>query len=237
MSYFDQLVQRSEGGQLFDYHPHGHVQRCQCGQAIFFDNQLCLSCGSALGYHPEEGKLCSIEQEPESDRWTILSEGKLAGTSYTLCENRSSPAQCNWLVTKEENSPFCVACALNLTIPDLSIDRNAEHWHTTEQAKRRLISQLIMLGLPTVSKDLDPKQGLGFELLRQLPDGPAVLTGHMEGVITLNIEEADPAHREKVRQNMYALVAGISRAIRRRASGLQGSAGRALQRRPSGRLE
>ena len=203
MSYFDQLVQRSEGSQLFDYHPHGHVQRCQCGQAIFFDNQLCLSCGSALGYHPEEGKLCSIEQEPESDRWTILSEGKLAGTSYTLCENRSSPAQCNWLVTKEENSPFCVACALNLTIPDLSIDRNAEHWHTTEQAKRRLISQLIMLGLPTVSKDLDPKQGLGFELLRQLPDGPAVLTGHMEGVITLNIEEADPAHREKVRQNMH----------------------------------
>lgn len=81
------------------------MQRCQCGQAIFFDNQLCLSCGSALGYHPEEGKLCSIEQEPESDRWTILSEGKLAGTSYTLCENRSSPAQCNWLVTKKKIHP------------------------------------------------------------------------------------------------------------------------------------
>lgn len=203
MSYFDQLVQRSEGSQLFDYHPNGHVQRCKCGQSVFFDNQLCLRCGSALGYHPEQGKLCSIEPEPESGKWIVRSEGPLAGESFMLCQHRSSAAHCNWMVSKEETAPFCVACSLNLTIPDLNIERNADYWLITEQAKRRLIAQLIMLGLPTVSKKLDPQQGLGFELLRQLPQGPTVLTGHMEGVITLNIEEADPAHREKVRQNMY----------------------------------
>ncbi|WP_022962526.1 zinc-binding metallopeptidase family protein [Halopseudomonas pelagia] len=203
MSYFDQLVQRSDGSQLFDYHPNGHVQRCRCGQAVFFDNQFCLRCGSALAYHPEQGMLCSIEQEPNSDKWVIRSDGPLAGQSFRLCQHRQSAAQCNWLVSNEETAPFCVACSLNLTIPDLSIDRNADYWLTTEQAKRRLIAQLIMLGLPTVSKKLDPKQGLGFELLRQLPGGPAILTGHMDGVITLNIEEADPAHRETVRQNMH----------------------------------
>lgn len=203
MSYFDQLVQRSGGSQLFDYHPNGHVQRCQCGQAVFFDNQFCLRCGSALAYHPEQGMLCSIEQEPNSDQWVIRSEGPLAGRSYRLCQHRNSAAQCNWMVSKEETAPFCVACSLNLTIPDLSIARNADYWLTTEQAKRRLIAQLIMLGLPTVSKQLDAEQGLGFKLLRQQADGPAVLTGHMNGVITLNIEEADPAHRETVKQNMH----------------------------------
>ncbi|WP_178091431.1 zinc-binding metallopeptidase family protein [Halopseudomonas laoshanensis] len=203
MSYFDQLVQRSDGSQLFDYHPNGHVQRCQCGQTVFFDNQFCLRCGSALAYHPEQGKLCSIEQEPNSDKWVIRSDGPLAGQSFRLCQHRQSAAQCNWLVSKEENAPYCVACALNLTIPDLSIPTNADYWLTTEQAKRRLIAQLTMLGLPTVSKNLDAKQGLGFKLLRPIPEGPAVLTGHMDGVITLNIEEADPAHRESVRQNMH----------------------------------
>ncbi|MFO7704210.1 MAG: putative zinc-binding metallopeptidase [Halopseudomonas sp.] len=203
MSYFDQLVQRSGGSQLFDYHPNGHVQRCRCGQAVFFDNQFCLRCGSALAYHPEQGMLCSIEQEPNSNQWVIRSEGPLVGQSYRLCQHRNSAAQCNWMVSKEETAPFCVACSLNLTIPDLSIARNADYWLTTEQAKRRLIAQLIMLGLPTVSKQLDAEQGLGFKLLRQQPDGPAVLTGHMNGVITLNIEEADPAHRETVKQNMH----------------------------------
>lgn len=203
MSYFDQLVQRSEGSQLFEYHPNGHVQRCQCGQPIFFDNERCLRCGSELAFHPEQGKLCSIEPHSEDDRWTVRSEGPLLGQSFKLCQNRASAAHCNWMVSKEETAPFCVACSLNLTIPDLSIDKNADYWLTTEQAKRRLVAQLIMLGLPTVSRELDPQQGLGFELLRQQPDGPAVLTGHMNGVITLNIEEADPAHRERVRQNMH----------------------------------
>lgn len=203
MSYFDQLVQRSGGSQLFDYHPNGHVQRCKCGQAVFFDNQFCLRCGSALAYHPEQGMLCSIEQEPNSDKWLIRSEGPIAGLSFKLCQHRNSAAQCNWMVSKEETAPFCVACSLNLTIPDLSIARNADLWSTTEQAKRRLIAQLILLGLPTVSKALDPQQGLGFMLLLQLPDGPMVMTGHRDGVITLNIEEADPAHRETVKQNMH----------------------------------
>lgn len=64
-------------------------------------------------------------------------------------------------------------------------------------------AQLIMLGLPTISRELDPQQGLGFKLLRQQPGGPPVMAGHMNGVITIDVSEADPAHRERVRQNMH----------------------------------
>ena len=46
MSYFEQLLQRSRGQQLFDYHPNGLLQRCSCGQPIFFDNTHCVRCGA-----------------------------------------------------------------------------------------------------------------------------------------------------------------------------------------------
>ncbi|MFN3581087.1 MAG: putative zinc-binding metallopeptidase [Pseudomonas sp.] len=203
MSYFDQLVKRSEGSQLFDYHPNGHVQRCQCGQAVFFDNDRCLSCGSELGFHPHQGKLCSLAPEADPQTWRIRSEGPLLGKRVNRCQNLNSPARCNWLVTEESSSPYCTACALNLTIPDLSFGQNALHWRKTEEAKRRLVAQLIMLGLPVVSREQDPQQGLGFKLLAQQPGGPAVMTGHMDGVITINVGEADPAHREQVRLNMH----------------------------------
>lgn len=98
--------------------------------------------------------------------------------------------------------PLCRACALNRTIPDLSVEGNADLWRRIELAKRRLVSQLLLLGLPVQSRTEDPARGLAFDLLRAAPDGPRVMTGHASGVITLNVEEADDAVREKVRADM-----------------------------------
>jgi hypothetical protein len=42
-----------------------------------------------------------------------------------------------------------------------------------------------------------------FDFLRSPPDGPRVLTGHANGLITLNIEEADDAKREKIRLDLH----------------------------------
>lgn len=202
MSYFDQLVKRSEGNQLFNYHPNGHMQRCQCGQPIFFDNTKCLRCGSELGFDPLQGQLLNIDPA-DGDSWAVAGDNRKAGQQYTRCVNLHSPAQCNWLVTDPAAEPFCMACSLNMTIPDLSLNDNAEHWCKAEQAKRRLVTQLVMLGLPVVSRKLDPEQGLGFNLLRQLPGEDKVMTGHADGIITIDMDEADPAHREKIRQNMH----------------------------------
>jgi len=59
-----------------------------------------------------------------------------------------------------------------------------------------------MLGLPTVSKDLESKAGASWRLLncyRQLPDGRCrLLNGAIwEGVITLNMKKPTPPTRRK----------------------------------------
>ena len=58
-------------------------------------------------------------------------------------------------------------------------------------------------GLPIVSQKVAPETGLAFDCLdaRGSKDGD-VVTGHARGVITLNIDEADDAIRERVRQQM-----------------------------------
>ena len=65
------------------------------------------------------------------------------------------------------------------------------------------MSQLLALGLPVESKPENPDQGLAFDLLRPAPDGPAVLTGHASGLITINVEEADDVKREQIRTALH----------------------------------
>jgi hypothetical protein len=48
----------------------------------------------------------------------------------------------------------------------------------------------------------DPEHGVMFDFLRSPPGGPRVLTGHASGLITLNVEEADDAVREKIRHDL-----------------------------------
>ena len=82
-----------------------------------------------------------------------------------------------------------------------------EAWCALETAKRRLIYSLMALELPLVSKNDDPQNGLAFEFLADpdpsIPNAPKVLTGHNNGVITVNIAEADDAEREKRRVSMH----------------------------------
>jgi len=85
-------------------------------------------------------------------------------------------------------------------IPDLSQAGRREAWYRLEAAKRRLIYSLLGLGLPLSGKTQDPENGLAFEFLADSAEnGAVVLTGHKEGVITLNVAEADDAEREKRR--------------------------------------
>ena len=42
-----------------------------------------------------------------------------------------------------------------------------------------------------------------FDFLRSPPNGPAVMTGHVNGLITMNIEEADDVKREKIKHDLH----------------------------------
>ena len=92
------------------------------------------------------------------------------------------------------------------TIPNLGRPGAREAWAKLEAAKRRTIHQLLGMGLPLVSKENDPMRGLTFEFLADPEPGSddeaMVLTGHDEGLITINIAEADDAERERRRAAM-----------------------------------
>ena len=76
-------------------------------------------------------------------------------------------------------------------------------WYRLEVAKRRLVFTLLRLRLPIVSRDDDPEGGLAFEFKADEPNGAAVLTGHADGLITINIAEADDAERERRRTSLH----------------------------------
>jgi hypothetical protein len=125
---------------------------------------------------------------------------------YKRCLNLSTPASCNWLVPVEDPVDMCRACRLNRTIPDLTdpaLPDNGYLWGQVELAKRRLVSSLILLGLPVASRmSEDTERGLMFDFLRSQVNGPHIMTGHNTGLITLNVDEADDAKREAVRKAM-----------------------------------
>ena len=179
---------------------HSRTFLCRCGNHIFFRNSLCLGCQAALGYLPDEARLLPLEPGPRPGTWD-------AGGGRPLlkyCGNREMPARCNWMLAADDPNSLCIACRLNRTIPSLDDEDNARWWGLIEIAKRRLVSQLLALDLPVQSKvSEDKERGLMFDLLRSPPNGPRVLTGHANGLITLNVEEADDARREKIRLDLH----------------------------------
>lgn len=174
--------------------------QCRCGRPVFFRNSKCLACGAPLGYEPHLATICALDPVG-GENWELT--GWLPMKTYRRCANLETPAACNWLVDVNDGEHFCQCCRLNRTIPDLALPENADGWNKIEIAKRRLVSLLIALRLPVRSRvSEDPQHGLAFDFLRALPGGPPVITGHDNGIITLNVEEADDATRERHRQNL-----------------------------------
>ncbi|MEO8429219.1 MAG: putative zinc-binding peptidase [Verrucomicrobiota bacterium] len=172
-----------------------------CGSLVFFENVSCVGCGHALGFLPDIMDLAALE--PDKDQhWRSLaaaSRGKL----YRACANGRDYSVCNWFVPVEEPEEYCAACRLNAMVPDVSIQENQTRWHKIEIAKRRLIFTLRRLSLPTEGDPAQMWPRLQFRFLAETPGMPPVLTGHEDGVITLNIAEADDAEREKRRTQLH----------------------------------
>lgn len=180
------------------------VYHCQCGRPTFFRNSTCLACRTPLGYHPEQATLLPLKPGAEPDTWV---DWQTDGPAYYRCANLHTAAACNWLlpVTEgEAHDQLCRACRLNRTIPDLADPKhpdNGQLWGRIELAKRRLVSALLVMGLPVASRETeDTERGMMFDFLRASEGTPKVMTGHHQGLITLNVTEADHAKREFTRQ-------------------------------------
>ena len=170
-----------------------------CGQVLYFENVRCERCGHVLGFDPTSADLLTLRRR--GDAWFPV-DG--AGRSYLFCGN-AVHAACNWLVAVEAGGEgFCASCRLNHVIPDIGVAENADRWRRLEAAKRWLVYGLLRLGLAVPNKADQPQTGIAFDLLSDdgvTPHGEArVMTGHDNGLITINIAEADDAAREQMRR-------------------------------------
>ncbi|HEX7934091.1 MAG TPA: putative zinc-binding metallopeptidase [Paraburkholderia sp.] len=172
----------------------------RCSQLVFFENVLCERCQALLGYVPALRQISAFENAGQN-RWRSL-HPQANGALYRQCHNYAVENVCNWMIPADSPDTLCSSCQLTRTIPNLSAPANRLYWYRLEVEKRRLLYTLDELGLHVESRHEDPEQGLAFEFLEDTGDGSRVMTGHHNGLITLNIAEADDAHRETVRTAM-----------------------------------
>jgi hypothetical protein len=179
---------------------------CACGELLFFENITCVNCRREVGFLPDLALLSSLEKPDDKGLYPVsASEGK--GRLYKKCQNYAQHNVCNWMVPADNNEAFCTSCRLDVVIPDLSMPKNLGHWAAIETAKRRLVYTALRLGLPLANRVDEPQTGLGFRFMGDVvnPDGivaSKVITEHNEGLITLNLNEADDSAREKMRASM-----------------------------------
>ncbi|MGY2048961.1 zinc-binding metallopeptidase family protein [Methylobacterium sp. JK268] len=173
------------------------IFQCEaCEQPFHFETARCASCKRRAGYDPKAGCVVTVTGVGET-----LHRLGASGRAYRPCGNAALGA-CNWLIPEESPEAYCLACRHNRTVPDLSIPWNLIRWRDIEIAKRRLFYSLLRLGLPLARRPDDP-EGLAFDFLVDPAEfqsgGPAVLTGHDNGLITVSLAEADGVERERRR--------------------------------------
>jgi hypothetical protein len=147
-----------------------------CRHLVTFESTDCLHCGTALGFD-----------------WDAREIAPLAPAAG--CANRDLIA-CNGASSAGR---LCPACLLTRTRPGDGDEAGLGQFAAAEAAKRRLVFELLELGLP-VAGYREREGGLAFDLLSSTA-GP-VTTGHAGGVVTLDLAEADPVSRERRRAQL-----------------------------------
>ncbi|MFP4281433.1 MAG: putative zinc-binding metallopeptidase [Opitutales bacterium] len=155
-----------------------------CGNTLFFENTVCEACGEQLAFDPEVLALVTAPTGEDTD---------------LLCAN-AAHAACHWTLAGSPHPTRCLACAPNRTLPDLSAPESLPLWQRTEQAKHRLVYSLLRFRREALRAPL-ADGSLQFDFL--LPQGnETLLTGHADGLITLNLLEARDSYRESTRTRM-----------------------------------
>lgn len=172
-----------------------------CAQPVYFENHLCLKCDALLGFDPQQMEVVSLQ--PSGNAYILFTQnGENNTILYRYCSNKQYQV-CNWLIPFESETEFCVACNLNHTIPNLGPEGHLEKWSRIEVAKHRLLYALLRFKLPLVSKYQNEATGIAFDFMADDEAGnQRLLTGHDNGLITLNIAEADDVIREMARNQM-----------------------------------
>lgn len=162
-----------------------------CGGKVYFENTMCLRCGHQLGF--DSRRLVMVTLEKTGDDLLLPLAGQTGDVGQLkYCRNGAHKA-CNWLTSAADESGFCTACDMNRIIPDLSEEGALPAWQDFERAKKRLVYQLLRFGLP-LDAQAEGKARLAFDFAR------GKTTGHLNGVISIDLMEADDVWREQQRK-------------------------------------
>lgn len=161
-----------------------------CSNPLYFENSVCVSCGTGLGYSREEQEIVPVDPY---GRYVDAD-----GLIWHVCRNLNLSG-CTWLARLPGGQ--CVSCDMTRTRPSDEDAKGIESFPLAERSKRQLIVELDRLGMPLVGRTAlpggDPVNGLCFDLLSSTHEN--VTIGHDEGVITIDLAESDAAYRERVR--------------------------------------
>jgi hypothetical protein len=160
----------------------------RCRNKVHFESTRCIRCQQTLGFWSNTLSIAAASVPTVTGTGSAPGGNRPDGMRY--CTN-ATHGVCNWLTTPDDATGFCVACDLNRTIPNLSEAENLAAWRDLERAKKRLVYSLLRAGLPL---DSPVKGRLTFDFARH------AVTGHLDGVITIDVTEADAVERERQRQ-------------------------------------
>ncbi|MDF2232813.1 putative zinc-binding metallopeptidase [Albimonas sp. CAU 1670] len=163
-----------------------------CGGSLWFHNLSC-ACGVRVVYDPDAeggaGAFLTLD---------LPAEGEApAADPPAPCAHRERLG-CNW---RAEGGEFCRACAMTETAPDPSLPEAMTQWAEAEAAKRWVLANLGRWRWWTPD---DPGPGPRFRMLaEETRHGPVdVIMGHADGVVTINLAEADRAERARRREDL-----------------------------------
>lgn len=161
-----------------------------CNSTVYFENISCLKCGHAIGFHAPTMTMVTLK--PNTSQPGLFKAIKGAGNaSVRYCSNVNHGV-CNWLIKADARKALCEACDLNRTIPNLSEHGSLRAWSDLERAKKRLVYSLFRFLLP-IDAGVTPPGRLIFDFARN------TRTGHLDGVISIDVMEADAVERERLR--------------------------------------
>ncbi len=161
-----------------------------CNNFTAFEAARCRNCHADVGLHPPTNTMLAVldgAASVDGQRWIRCTQSQTLG--------------CNWLVPDEQEAyrrGRCLADSLIRREPDAADTIAREKLVPTAAALRRLVHQLLDLGLP-VDPFWSRDGGLAFDLLSSYSEGKKVIIGHANGVITIDLVESLDAYRESLR--------------------------------------
>ena len=169
-----------------------HCDRCE--EIIAFGASRCPSCDAQLGYVEDQRTIRVLTPTADPASFSI------DGDDRPVWRCLNAAWGCNWTVPTGSDNTWCRSCQLTRGRPDDGRPDAVTAWMAAEAAKRRLVHQLDELALPIEIRSPSAPDGLAFDLV-SLP-GEGGITGHLDGIVTLDLAETDEQHRDDLRRQL-----------------------------------